>query len=74
MTTREPAQPIFYLHTRCCNAHWELVLRPDGSAMLECEACGKPIGQDLFETLRRWVAQHLAGDVSCDACDEEANP
>lgn len=34
-----------YIHSKCCNAHWELVIKEDGSCDLECEVCGKSIGR-----------------------------
>ena len=34
---------VLYFHSRCCEAHWELVWR-DGKYSLECEICGNPVG------------------------------
>ena len=30
-----------FIHSKCCNAHWELTWA-DGKYNLECEVCGKP--------------------------------
>jgi hypothetical protein len=35
-----------FIHSRCCMAHWELVVR-DGIWSLECEKCGKPVGSGV---------------------------
>jgi hypothetical protein len=32
---------MMYFHSRCCNAHWELVVTDDGLPELRCEKCGK---------------------------------
>jgi NAD-dependent SIR2 family protein deacetylase len=31
-----------YIHSKCCNVHWELCYK-DGIFDLRCEKCGKPI-------------------------------
>lgn len=36
-----------YVHSRCCNAHWELKV-VDGIAEFVCEACGKTSGLPTF--------------------------
>ena len=38
----EKSDNTLFIHSRCCNAHWELVFFPDaGRYRLECEKCGK---------------------------------
>jgi hypothetical protein len=29
-----------YIHSWCCNAHWELVINGDNSLAVVCEECG----------------------------------
>lgn len=41
-TEENKSEPAF-VHSKCCDAHWECVCR-DGIWGLECEKCGKPIG------------------------------
>ena len=36
-------EKVLYFHSRCCQAHWELVWR-EGKYSLECEICGNPAG------------------------------
>lgn len=36
----------FYIHSKCCNSHWELVVRGDNFS-LQCENCGKDIGPSV---------------------------
>lgn len=34
-----------YVHSRCCNAHWELVFDNNTKEyQLQCETCGEPAG------------------------------
>ena len=35
-----------FIHSSCCNAHWELVCR-ETIYSLECEKCGKDIGPQI---------------------------
>lgn len=40
---REDQENVMYCHSKCCEAHWELVCK-DGIWDLECEKCGQPVG------------------------------
>jgi len=31
----------YYIHSNCCNAHWELVVNEYDNPELQCEKCGK---------------------------------
>jgi len=35
--------PVFFIHSRCCRAHWELVWTGEGYDLL-CEECHTPAG------------------------------
>ena len=35
-----------FIHSACCNSHWELVLLKDQSYRLECGECGKDSGTE----------------------------
>ena len=52
----------FFVHSKCCMAHWELVVE-DGKYSLQCENCGKPIGPSVKIT--------GPTDVSCELCEED---
>lgn len=52
-----------YVHSRCCNKHWELVLR-NGKASLECEECGRPAGSQLTVSITN-VPQE------CEECQKD---
>ena len=54
-----------YCHSRCCGAHWELVIR-NGIWGLECEKCGKPVGNGVSV-----IGPSHMGDCKCDECGEE---
>jgi hypothetical protein len=42
----------FYVHSACCNAHWELVYDPvTKEAHIECEVCGKHSGSNVKVTM-----------------------
>jgi len=41
------AGDVHYIHTRCCNAHWELAVH-EKKLGLYCEKCYKPAGPDLM--------------------------
>ena len=32
----------YYIHSNCCNAHWEIVVNENNVPELQCEKCGKP--------------------------------
>jgi hypothetical protein len=56
------ANNIFYVHSQCCNAHWELVYdNHSGIYRLQCEVCGKPAGVKVSGPL---IA------ARCDKCKE----
>ena len=56
----------FFVHSRCCNAHWELVILPDGSAGLLCENCGRDIGPDVMV-----IVHSEPGECECEECRKE---
>ena len=51
----------FYIHTKCCNGHWELKYL-NGKYELVCEACGKPAGSGIT------VSGPNLSKHSCAAC------
>jgi len=53
---------MFYMHSMCCDAHWELVWTEQNGYDLQCELCGRPIG-GTFELLG-------LPPVGCDTCAE----
>ena len=54
----------FYIHSRCCNAHWELMYSlSTNEYFLLCENCGKPSGISV-------MGPDLTG-CSCEICGEE---
>lgn len=53
-----------YVHTKCCNAHWELCYE-NGDWFLECEKCGKPAG-----TMVKVEGPTLEG-CQCEICKAE---
>jgi hypothetical protein len=44
-----------YLHSKCCNAHWELRYEPNGKGVLVCEECGIPAGDSIYVSIDRSV-------------------
>jgi len=38
---------MFYLHSQCCNDHWELSYMGLGKYRLSCQKCGKEGCQDI---------------------------
>lgn len=36
-----------FLHSRCCESHWELVTNENGEYDLECASCGESIGSNI---------------------------
>jgi len=38
----------FYIHSRCCGMHWELVYTDKGEYDLQCENCGKSAGIKFY--------------------------
>lgn len=64
----EPTAPQaeeFYIHSRCCNAHWELVLLPDEKLELRCEKCGKATNL---------VVKNPGIARECAVCSKEDHP
>jgi hypothetical protein len=49
----------FYIHSRCCNSHWELVVS-DGVYKLQCEKCGKDSGVGIIPP--------MVGPCECEIC------
>jgi len=36
-------EDVLYIHSRCCNAHWEVIYcKKTGKYRMLCEKCGKP--------------------------------
>lgn len=56
-----------FVHSACCNAHWELVLNEDGSGDLVCEKCQKSISTDKIK-----IKHTLPMQCSCPDCTSEA--
>ena len=40
-------KPSYYIHSRCCGVHWELVVMDNGQADLLCEKCRKSVGPEV---------------------------
>jgi hypothetical protein len=56
----------YFIHSRCCNAHWELLVGSDtGKARLVCEKCGKEAG----ESVKVMLGFKVDG---CDVCKRQA--
>lgn len=43
MKNTKPKNEDIFIHSRCCFAHWELVIHKN-EMILKCEKCGKPLG------------------------------
>jgi hypothetical protein len=43
---------LLYIHSKCCEGHWEICLRKDGHFELRCEVCGTPTGLTIMETMK----------------------
>lgn len=56
---------MMYAHSKCCNAHWELVCTDEGKAELHCEECNENIGSILKLEFTKEISQE------CDCCKEE---
>jgi PHP family Zn ribbon phosphoesterase len=56
---------VFYIHSRCCNCHWELVRLPDGTFELRCERCGKNAGSGVLVTIIGFPKELI-----CEVCEE----
>ena len=42
--SKERGNNMYYVHTMCCMAHWELTYSPKtGKYTLQCEKCGKKV-------------------------------
>jgi hypothetical protein len=51
MAKRKKEKELMYIHSRCCNAHWELIYDTEtGKYSLVCEKCSKPIGTVITVT------------------------
>lgn len=37
-------EPKFYIHSKCCKSHWELLLDENGNMDMCCEICNLAIG------------------------------
>ena len=59
----EKPQQEMFVHSRCCMAHWELVVR-DGVWGLECEECGTPTNDITV------IGPNIEG-CHCEECGEE---
>ena len=42
------AEAVGFIHSKCCNAHWELVLIKNGNYELICEKCGTSAGTHIM--------------------------
>jgi len=58
---------VFFIHSKCCDAHWELVYFAGANKRykLQCEECGKPVGGDIR------VAGPLLEKPKCARCGDE---
>jgi len=57
---------MLYLHSKCCNAHWELVYH-DGQYWIECEVCRQPPA----EANGLQIVGPLLPEDCCDECRRE---
>jgi hypothetical protein len=59
-------EDIFFIHSKCCGAHWELTYDPQtGGYSLECEVCGKPVASGV-----EVIGPNLEGRT-CVECEKE---
>jgi formate dehydrogenase maturation protein FdhE len=49
----------FYIHSKCCMAHWELVIK-DTKYILQCEKCGKSSNIKISSIPTK--------NIKCDMC------
>lgn len=40
-------KPKFYMHSKCCERHWEMTLNKDGKLGLQCELCNLGVGPNV---------------------------
>jgi hypothetical protein len=69
MMEDEKHEKVVFVHSACCNAHWEIVLIEDGTGAIQCEKCGKPVSQELI-TLHHSVK---IDKCACDLCKGQQN-
>ena len=65
MASRENTNDAMFIHSKCCNAHWELTIKKDGTAVLLCEHCGKPAGKQV--TVKVDINTK---NMKCDCCGD----
>jgi formate dehydrogenase maturation protein FdhE len=53
-----------FIHSACCNSHWECVLLKDGTGRLQCVECG----MSLSPTLVRITHNIELEACNCDMC------
>lgn len=61
---------VFFVHSKCCNAHWELVYFAGANKRyeLQCEKCSKLVGGNIE------VTGPLLEKPKCAKCgDEDCN-
>ena len=60
-------EKVLFVHSACCNAHWEIVLIEDGTGAIQCEKCGTPVGQNLIKLVHTIKIDKCC----CDECHNE---
>lgn len=56
----EKIKIISYIHSRCCQSHWELIITEESKFELVCEKCGSPSGIE--------IATEPPPCAKCDEC------
>jgi formate dehydrogenase maturation protein FdhE len=63
----EEHEPVRFLHSACCGAHWEVVIKQDGTGRLQCERCGMGLAQSLVKVTHTIQFE----GCMCDVCSSE---
>jgi hypothetical protein len=44
----EKHEKVIFVHSACCNAHWEIILIEGGTGVIQCEKCGTPVSENVI--------------------------
>ncbi|RLD11847.1 MAG: hypothetical protein DRI44_02665 [Chlamydiae bacterium] len=65
MLTDNVIDERYYIHSKCCGAHWEMVWDTKRKIVyFECEKCGRDSGIVIPDT-------YLNKKPKCECCDNE---
>jgi hypothetical protein len=71
MGKNKQEEELFYVHSKCCKAHWELTYNATTNQYcLVCEKCEMPIG-NAIEVIGPVVEDAKCECCDCGECDEE---